>query len=93
MHTTDTTTTTVNPLSRREYFSSRELILHRVTTLVTFIIFLITAIYYTFEAPGEGRYPRHTIWGNNAATPFTQNSIMTSIYWYVLSFLMFQKFH
>lgn len=72
---------TVNPFSRREDFSSRELILHRIATLVTYIIFLITAIYYTFRAPHEGHHPWRTIWGNNTATPFAQNSIMTSIYW------------
>ncbi|KAF1980094.1 DUF1774-domain-containing protein [Bimuria novae-zelandiae CBS 107.79] len=71
----------VNPFSRREEFSSRELILHRITTIVTYIIFVITAIYYTFERPHEGHQPRHTIWGQNLATPFKQNSVMTSIYW------------
>ncbi|KAF2442960.1 DUF1774-domain-containing protein [Karstenula rhodostoma CBS 690.94] len=77
----------LNPFSRREEFSSRELILHRVTTLITYIVFLITAIYYTFKAPGEGKYERHTIWGNNTATPFAQNSVMTSIYWIVILLL------
>lgn len=75
----------VNPFSRRDEFSSQALIVHRITTLVTYIVFLVTAIYYTFERPHEGHKPRHTIWGNNAASPFAQNSIMTSIYWYVFS--------
>ncbi|KAJ4360092.1 uncharacterized protein N0V89_000651 [Didymosphaeria variabile] len=77
----------LNPFSRRDEFSSRELILHRITTLVTYIIFVITAIYYTFSAPHEGHHPWHTIWGNNAATPFAQNKVMTSIYWIVLLLL------
>lgn len=65
----------------REEFSPRELIIHRVSTLVTYIIFVVTAIYYTFERPHEGHKPRTTIWGNNIATPFAQNSVMVSIYW------------
>jgi hypothetical protein len=52
----------------------------RITTLLTYIIFLITAIYYTFKSP----HPGHTIWGNNTPSPFAQNSIITSIYWIIL---------
>jgi hypothetical protein len=73
----------VNPFARRDEHSAQQLILLRITTLVTYLIFVITAIYYTFEAPHEGHGPKHTIWGNNLATPFAQNSVMTSIYWYI----------
>lgn len=74
----------LNPFARREEHSQQALIIHRIATLVTYIIFLITAIYYTFKEPTEGHHPRRTIWGNNAATPFAQNAIITSIYWIVI---------
>ncbi|KAF2243080.1 DUF1774-domain-containing protein [Trematosphaeria pertusa] len=77
----------LNPFSRREEFSPQALILHRVCTLVTYLVFLITAIYYTFKAPGEGHKPRRTIWGNNRPTAFAQNSVITSIYWIVIFIL------
>ncbi|KAF2684271.1 DUF1774-domain-containing protein [Lentithecium fluviatile CBS 122367] len=73
-----------NPFTRRDEHSAQQLILLRITTLVTYIIFVITAIYYTFKAPNEGHGPHHTIWGQNKATPFAQNSVITSIYWIIL---------
>lgn len=77
-------TTTDNPFARREQHSSQALIVHRITTLITYLLFLVTAAYYTFnaaESQGKHARPGHTIWGNNQATPFAQNSIITSIYW------------
>ncbi|KAF1960724.1 DUF1774-domain-containing protein [Byssothecium circinans] len=77
-----------NPFSRREEHSSQTLVIYRVLTLISYLIFLITAAYYTFNAPPSSRHhPGTTIWGNNVATPFAQNSIITSIYWIVLLIL------
>lgn len=58
----------------------------KVLTTITYLIALVHAFYYTFNAPHEGKGPHHTIWGQNSAhhTPFSMNSIITSIYWIVL---------
>jgi hypothetical protein len=71
----------VNPFARRDEHTNQTILLYKVTTLVTYIVLLITAIYYTFRKPHEGHHPHRTIWGNNLATPFAQNAIITSIYW------------
>ena len=83
----------VNPFARREEFSGQQLLVYKITTLVTYILLLVTAIYYTFHAPYEhdehhGKHGKlvvwhHTIWKQNSVhvTPYTQNSIITSIYW------------
>lgn len=60
---------------------------YKILTAVTYIILLVTAVYYTFRRPHEGgakKHDRHTIWGNNHASPFAQNMVITSIYWMVL---------
>lgn len=86
----------LNPFARREEFSGQQLLVYKITTLVTYILLLVTAIYYTFHAPHEhdehhGKHGKlvvwhHTIWKQNSVhvTPYTQNSIITSIYWIVL---------
>ncbi|KAF2662573.1 hypothetical protein K491DRAFT_182755 [Lophiostoma macrostomum CBS 122681] len=77
----------LNPFARREDFSGQSILLYKITTLVSYIILLVTAFYYTFNAPHDGKYAHRTIWGNNLATPFAQNHIITSIYWIVLFIL------
>lgn len=87
--------TLVNPFARREEFSSQHLLLYKITTLVTYLLLLVTAFYYTFNAPRDGKKHhgkwdhQSTIWGQNDLhpTPYSQNFIITSIYWYVFHFL------
>lgn len=79
----------VNPFKRRDAYSRQAITTYKVTTAISWLLLLITAIYYTFSRPHEGgahKHDRHTIWGQNSAhpTPFSQNSIITSIYWIVL---------
>lgn len=71
----------MNPFARREEYSGQSILLYKITTFVTYIILVITAFYYTFNEPNEGKYKHRTIWGNNRPTPFAQNSVITSIYW------------
>ncbi|KAF2138048.1 uncharacterized protein K452DRAFT_277748 [Aplosporella prunicola CBS 121167] len=81
----------INPFkSHAEEERSRgSIVTHKVFTAITYLLVLITAIYYTFERPHEGHYAKRTIWGQNSAhhTSFTMNSIITSIYWLVLFIL------
>jgi len=56
--------------------SGRSLLLTKISTTVSYLLLLITALYYTFNAPSHsGRF-----WHHNHATPFAQSSIFTSIY-------------
>ncbi|KAF2805830.1 DUF1774-domain-containing protein [Mytilinidion resinicola] len=79
----------INPFSAREDRSREAIIAYKVGTTVSWLLLFITSVYYTFEHPHEGKYHRHTIWGQNRAhrTPFTMNSVIVSIYWIVLFIL------
>ncbi|KAK8243227.1 hypothetical protein IWZ00DRAFT_359644 [Phyllosticta capitalensis] len=78
-----------NPFKSHEEHSRRAVNTHKVLTAVSYILLLLTAFYYTFNAPTEGKHARRTIWGQNNAhpTPFALNSIIVSIYWLVLFIL------
>ncbi|KAF2198366.1 DUF1774-domain-containing protein [Delitschia confertaspora ATCC 74209] len=78
-----------NPFSRRDEHSRNALVGYKIGTAISWLLLVITSIYYTFRAPGEGHKPRRTIWGQNSAhhTPFALNSVITSIYWIVLYLL------
>jgi hypothetical protein len=61
--------------------SAQSLLLYKVTTSISYLLLLVAAFYYTFNAPDahNGRF-----WQHNLSTPFAQSSIITSIYWLVL---------
>jgi hypothetical protein len=76
-----TTSTSLNPFSRREDFSSQSILFYKITTSLSYLLLLVTAIYYTFRAPDahNGHF-----WDHNPSTPFAQSAIITSIYWIIL---------
>lgn len=83
----------LNPFTRRDTHSGQTILIYKITTTISYILLLVTAIYYTFNAPPEHHHKhrngvhidyQHTIWGQNAPTAFAQNSIITSIYWIVV---------
>jgi len=61
-------------------------ILLRIFATVSWLVLVITSIYYAFESPHEGHYKRRKIWSQNWAhhTPFALNAVIVSIYWIVL---------
>ncbi|KAF2091516.1 DUF1774-domain-containing protein [Saccharata proteae CBS 121410] len=79
---------TVNPFQAREEHPRRNVVLYKICTVVSWLIVVITSIYYTFERPVKSQNPpfRRTIWGQNHAhhTPFAMNPIITSVYWLIL---------
>lgn len=77
----------LNVFARREEYSSRDLLMYKITTFVSWLIFVVTAFYYTFNKPHEGHHPHGRFWQHNYSTPFAQSSVMTSIYWIVLMVL------
>lgn len=74
----------LNPFARRNQYSSQSILLYKITTTITYLLLLITAIYYTFRSPHEGHKPHGKIWDFNLNTAFQQSAIMTSIYWIIV---------
>lgn len=89
----DSPSSSRNPFSRRTSFSSQSILLYKITTTLSYLLFLITAIYYNFHAPHDGDTKHHhnlhnaRFWQHNFSTPFAQSAIITSIYWIVVFIL------
>ncbi|KAF2094170.1 DUF1774-domain-containing protein [Rhizodiscina lignyota] len=75
-----------NPFSRRDQYQTQSIVVYKIATVITWLLFVITALYYTFESPHEGHKPRRKIWKQNShhPSPFALNEVITSIYWIVL---------
>jgi hypothetical protein len=73
----------VNPFSKRETVSPRTLVIYKISTFVTWLLVVISSVYYAFNAPHDDIYARRTIWGQNKHhhTAFALNSIIASVYW------------
>jgi len=79
-----------NPFTRRESHSSSSILAYKIWTIITWLLVVISTVYYTFHAPDDDkRRWRQTIWGQNHRylTPFALNSVIVSIYWIVLFIL------
>jgi len=79
-----------NPFALRETHNSQAVWTYKVLTLVTWLLTVITSMYYTFAMPMDDKKAwRNSIWGHNhdIATPFSLNALMTSLYWLALFLL------
>ncbi|KAJ9499774.1 hypothetical protein LTR99_000404 [Exophiala xenobiotica] len=80
-----------NPFAKREDFTKNHLIAYKVLTIVSWLLLVIVGAYYTFSRPADcgHKHVCHTIWGQNShrRTPFSLNSVVTSIYWVVILIL------
>jgi hypothetical protein len=72
-----------NPFSKRESHSSSSVITYKILTLLTWILSVVVTVYYSVHEPHDGFTIRKRIWDQNYLYPtaFTQNSIITSIFW------------
>jgi hypothetical protein len=73
-----------NPFARRESHSVQAVWTYKVLTILTWLLTVLSSVYYTFEKPTDDRkHWRNTIWGHNAAypTPFALNALIASLYW------------
>ncbi|KAK8210119.1 hypothetical protein M8818_003606 [Zalaria obscura] len=79
----------INPFMNRSEYPRPSLISYRVLTALSWLLVVITSIYYDLRRPTEGAHHRSTIWGQNHRrhTPFAMNPIITSLYWLVLYIL------
>ena len=77
---------TVNPFARRESHPVQAIWTYKILTILSWLVVVIASFYYCLHVPGDDvKKWRHTIWGVNRAypTPFAQNAVITSIYWFV----------
>ncbi|KAJ9611829.1 uncharacterized protein PV06_00670 [Exophiala oligosperma] len=80
-----------NPFAKREEFTKNNLIAYKILTIVSWLVLVIFGAYYTFSRPVDCGHKHlcHTIWGQNShrRTPFSLNSVITSIYWVIVLIL------
>lgn len=76
----------VNPFSKRESHSAGHLTTYKILTTITWLLAVVTSVYYTIHAPHDGFTIRKRIWDQNYLYPsaFTMNHIIASIFWYCL---------
>ncbi|KAK4100254.1 DUF1774-domain-containing protein [Parathielavia hyrcaniae] len=79
----------VNPFAKRDSHSPASVLWYKVLTLASWLLSVVVTVYYTFEAPHDGKHHRGTIWHQNDHHPsgFTLSPIITSIYWIALFLL------
>ncbi|KAK3190539.1 hypothetical protein K4F52_003560 [Lecanicillium sp. MT-2017a] len=80
-----------NPFSKRESHSAGHLTTYKILTTITWLLAVVTSVYYTIHAPHDGFTIRKRIWDQNYLYPsaFTMNHIIASIFWIFLFVLQF----
>jgi hypothetical protein len=73
----------LNPFAKRDEHSSQSILLYKITTSLSWLLFFVSAVFYAFKSP-SGNVGDNRFWQHNYSTPFAQSSIFTSIYWIVL---------
>lgn len=75
-----------NPFARRESHTNQSITTYKILTLLSWLLAVITSVYYTVDDPRDGFSIRQRIWDLNDLyrTAFTLNPIISSIYWCVL---------
>ncbi|KAF2836041.1 DUF1774-domain-containing protein [Patellaria atrata CBS 101060] len=73
----------VNPFKSRDEHTRNHVVALKIGTVISWLIVVVTALYYEFNAPHTGKHSRHKIW-HQPHTPFAMNSIITSLYWLAL---------
>jgi hypothetical protein len=77
----------LNPFAKRDSHSDQSILLYKITTTISWLLLVASAIYTTFAAPSGSH--SHKFWHNNPSTPFAQSSIFTSIYVLIIFILQF----
>jgi len=79
-----------NPFALRDTHNSQAVWTYKILTIVTWLVTVISSIYYTYGLPNDDRKAwRNSIWGHNRdiITPFSLNALITSLYWLTLFLL------
>ncbi|OKL62544.1 hypothetical protein UA08_02737 [Talaromyces atroroseus] len=74
-----------NPFAKRESHHRNLLITYQVLSVLSWILVVVTGIYYSLHKPHDVKHG-HNIWkqANKHPTPFSQNTVITGIYWVLL---------
>lgn len=73
------TTVAVNPFSKKESHTSKEIITYKVLTILSWLLSVIVSVYYSIESPADKLF---TIAGQNYAhrSGFTLNFDLVYLY-------------
>jgi len=83
----------LNPFAKREEHSKQTVITYKILTTLSWLLSVITSVYYTFDHPRDGVHVEPEIhrriwdWNYYYYSGFTLNYLITSLYWLVLFFL------
>jgi hypothetical protein len=77
------TTSQVNPFAKRETHDAQTIFWYKIFTTLSWLLAVVSSVYYTFHAPDDDVTKQRTIWGQNRHhhTAFALNSCIASIYW------------
>ncbi len=73
----------MNPFAKRDSHERWEVLTYKVFTILSWLLVVITSIYYSIHAPHDDKYKGRNIWSQNAhhPTPFSLNNAIVGIYW------------
>ncbi|KFY31841.1 hypothetical protein V493_00744 [Pseudogymnoascus sp. VKM F-4281 (FW-2241)] len=76
----------INPFAKRETHDPQTILWYKIFTILTWLLAVVSSVYYTFHSPSDDITKQRTIWGQNKHhhTAFALNSCIASIYWIVL---------
>ncbi|KYK59530.1 uncharacterized protein DCS_00660 [Drechmeria coniospora] len=72
-----------NPFARRESHSTGSIVAYKVLTILTWLLAVVSSVYYVVYEPHDGFHVRRRIWDQNYLYPsaFTMNHILGNVYW------------
>jgi hypothetical protein len=75
-----------NPFSKRESHSSNSILVYKILTAITWLLSVVSSVYYAVHRPHDGHHARRRIWQQNSHHPtaFTMNNVIASVYWIVV---------
>ena len=76
----------LNPFAKRESHSAGSVIAYKLLTILTWLLALVSTVYYSIHRPHDGHLRRGNIWDQNWAFPsgFTLNSVIVEVYGIVI---------
>jgi len=76
----------INPFVKRDSYSATTVWVYKFFTSLTWLLVVVTSVYYSIHKPDDDVLPRRSIWHQNRHfhTAFTMNMIIVSIYWILL---------
>lgn len=74
-----------NPFAKRESHHRNSLITYQVLAVLSWLLVVVVGIYYSLHKPHDVKHG-HNIWkqADKHPTPFSQNTVITGIYWILL---------